>query len=367
MVCLSRSHSGPIQSDMLPLPAMRLLLALWLVFWARAANIPQELYFVLDAAREAAPEVGADLLLRLAGSPRVRERGAKRELVEEAFERARESRREYTLGSAEGISLSRVALQSRAVRRMIGVDAVRALRLYRQMGVTAPPGARCGDREAATAVEQTQALKELMRRGFLDSERRRGADFDLLSEAVAAARAVEQLESLAELIRDGSWTQGQLERLAASYASGLAGMEPDAQIPGFGLQQRIAELARRLVKAGIEPRPLLEAWRTFLVRRLTGVRCAGSPGRLEAMAAAFNESLRQIGSPKVAIEAIGAGEMRAARIEEGTAAGTARRTDAEQWLDKLLAALAAGEAEALKRSPDRLTAAYAALEPAGRE
>lgn len=296
-------------------------------------ELPEEIRRMAEGARGAPAELGADILIRLAESPMVRERVAKRGLLEEAFELAAGARYQLTLSSvrddrdswehhvseALGLGLSRTALRGRVVRRMLAVDAATAMKLFERMEMPAPGPMRCTDTLAPQVTEYYFALKELLRRGFTEGERRRGLDFGLVSERVRRMRSPFDLEPMAEIIRDGNWTKEQLQDLANGYGLALGVMQADGRsfqrAANFGLQQRVFELARRFVKNGVAPLGLIGGWRQFLVRHGGGVRC-GSGGVVEQLAKGFNEGLRELGGVREFLPVIGAEEMSGAKAEE---------------------------------------------------
>lgn len=271
----------------------------WLLACSAMAADVQRL---VDMARAAPPELGADVLIRLSASPKVRARGEKREMLREAFAIARGAKFDHAWrasghgdDAALALGLSRSGLQARAVRRMVAVDPPDAVRL---MGLMAKPDVAAIECSAAlvpVVVEYFQALREVTRRAFLDSERRRGLDFVLVRAAVGSMRSARELEPVAQLIHEGAWSREQLDSLVGDYARLMADMDSDGLLfaAGFGLQKQVAELIPKLVRAGLSPRELSIAWRSFLVRRLGGERCGGDEV-LRRMMAAYNDVFRRM-------------------------------------------------------------------------
>src|SRR5262245_48034561 len=92
-------------------------------------------------ARGVPPEFSADVLLQLAGSPRVTEQRWRRELIEEAYLRAYSASDSYRVTATAGATpnnrqgaqviasdtaLTRVSLQTRAAQLMVTLDSRRA-------------------------------------------------------------------------------------------------------------------------------------------------------------------------------------------------------------------------------------------------
>ncbi len=273
-----------------------------------AADLPPDLAAELAAARSGPPEFVAALLIRLSESPRVRARGAKRELLQEAYQVAKAAQHPTAHISLPPVPaspdatqvLSRTGLQARVIQRMIAVDPVWALRLFDAMEAPTPYRAGCEATLAPSFADYYQTLRDLFRRG--------GAGFPLLLAQTRSMRTPHALAPLAELIRDGAWTPHQLAELAQAYAESLGSIETGSiefqLTAGYGLQQRIVELTRRLIKAAIPPRPLIEAWRRYLVHHLPAARCQALPDFGPRLAAAFDESLRHLGHPQPPIEPI---------------------------------------------------------------
>lgn len=281
-----------------------------------AADLPEDLRQPVEVARQAPAELAADLLIRFSGSPKVRERGAKRELLEEAFERAQAARYasavegDGPVEEALRLGLSRVGLQTRVVRRMISVSPVRAERLFLSIEKPDSRTLTCDAAVVPSWAEYHAAFHDLLQRG--------GAGFPFITAQVRSIRSPEELEPIAERIRAGSWTDAQFRELVDGYALALrqmaAGPLAFHRAAGVGLQQQIFELTRRIVIAGRSPRLLIEAWRRFLVSHMSGTPCEPAANFGAKMVAGFNESLLDLGHSRGAVAEISAEETRAVGI-----------------------------------------------------
>jgi len=109
---------------------------------------PRELQELFDQSRAVPPELGADLLLRIASSSIITDRTARSELLHEAFTLAANAQNPAQRAGGTGTStdnrfgpaalgsdvgLDRLTLRARAIDSMLHIDASSAVRMFRDV------------------------------------------------------------------------------------------------------------------------------------------------------------------------------------------------------------------------------------------
>src|SRR5262245_39496187 len=142
-------------------------------------------------ARGVPPEFSADVLLQLAGSPRVTDQAWRRELIEEAYLRAYSAADSYRITATAGgtqnnrqgaqviasdTALTRGSLQTRAAQLMVTVDKRRAREMFDWIDLDLS-SATCDSPLVPSVDEYYTTLAVLARQGF-------GADPQSRSDAL---------------------------------------------------------------------------------------------------------------------------------------------------------------------------------------
>jgi hypothetical protein len=251
------------------------------------------------------PELEADVLIRLAASPKV-DATWRRELLDEAYMRAygapeqyrRATTREIPPDSRQGAqafayatALTRVSLQIRAVQLMAFADPDRARELFEWIDLNLAPGV-CEDPLVPAVDDYYGALSLLARTTFRGdrAEALRFLEFyvwraHLPSEMPAVARAVERFRPRPD---EAAYLEG-LFRLI------LEGGSNDA--PGFSsaaldIVSRIADLQIAHTELGVTGSHLMEALRAYLSLQLKAPRC-GDNVTAPLAPSTFNAALRR--------------------------------------------------------------------------
>lgn len=294
------------------------LLLLWVLdscFGQPATSeLPERVRKVADSALAAPPELAADILIRLAGSRQVTSKQAKLELLERAFALAGSARypvglrssaswtdnREWALAEGLRFGLSANSLRIRVLKEMAPLDGQRA-RLH--FAETHPPAIAltCKDTLIPLTASHYALLPMILAQGFTAEERKKDADLAWIADQIRAMNSPMQLEEMVRLLIDQTWSRDRMEFLLTAYSGVMKQMEADARTSSFalnfGLQQRMFELTRKLLQMEISPLPLLDAYRTLLVRTMRGTRCvrqARSSDPYEELRKMFNNSLRKL-------------------------------------------------------------------------
>ena len=253
------------------------------------------------------PELAADVLLRIASSPRVTDREWKRELLTEAFFRAYSAREPYRQSTAQTVapdtadgarlfayatSLNRVSLQARAAQMMALVDGPSARELFQWIDLDLSP-AVCDGLLAPAVDEYYSALSLVARTTFSDrADALRFLDLflwraQLPSEFPAVARAMIRFQPRADEAAYLSSVFGFILETGASDARGFSSSAMD-------IVSRTADMAIAFYKVGVNPYFLMDTLRAYVVTQVKGPRCADSAA--EPMTpAAFNTALARTG------------------------------------------------------------------------
>jgi len=259
---------------------------------------PKEIQSLVDRAPIAPPELGSDILLRLIESNRIIDRAWKIELLEEAFQLAGKAKYPLPLpGAVPKAShadsdvaklwlaldqkLSGLALQSRAVRAMLATDQNAALNLFFDMPLPQVPAVSCKDARGYDPTDYYVTLKEVAERAFTVRERREGKSFGLLERAIRSINSPFQIYPALELILDlRALPDDQFAALVAAYSSALKQLNSEdrafSACTGYSLFERLIRLARICRERDIPPYALIDAFRSYFVKHMSGMRCAES-------------------------------------------------------------------------------------------
>ncbi|MBL8230369.1 MAG: hypothetical protein JNL98_17905 [Bryobacterales bacterium] len=295
---------------------------LLLVFWAclplsgqpEKPEMPEHIRKLADAALAAPPELAADVLIRLAESKQISSKALKLDLLERAFALAGAARyplrlrgtapwtdnREWALGSGLDRGLSTLGLRVRVLKEMIPLDGARARLLFGDIRVP-PVALECKATLVPYPSEHYDLIPGILANSFTAEERKKEAHVAWFSDQIRAANSVAHLEVMATQLLQDRWQKRQLETLLSAYASTMKQMEVDPRSSrfwlGFSLQQRMFELTRHLMKSDIPPLPLLDAYRSLLVRGMSGRRCVAegqTDDSFETLRTTFNGALRNL-------------------------------------------------------------------------
>jgi hypothetical protein len=281
---------------------MRFLILLALVSGAAAQpsakTHPNNIQSIVDRIAVAPPELGADILLRLIESNAINDRAWKIELLDEAFQLS--ARAKYPLPITPAVErasnadsdigniwtaldqrLSGLALQCRSVHAMLTTDKKRAVELFLDMPLPQAAPLSCKDPNGYDPTEYYVTLKEVTERGFDGRERREGKPFAVLERAIRNMNSPFQVYPVLELILDlRTLPRDQFAALVVAYSSGLKQLYTEdrafSSSTGYALFQRLLRLAQICRERDISPHALIDAFRTYFVRHMSGPRCPES-------------------------------------------------------------------------------------------
>jgi hypothetical protein len=260
----------------------------------RRAEYP-ELTEIIELAQSAPAEFSARALLRVANSPRLRDKTWKREILEQAFQNASAARNPIrkqimdgpsTAGSrtamtsqAAALGLDRLTLQTKVVTAMLGIDPRRARELFLSIPQPRPSRLHCEDALLDDPSSYYATATAVAAQAFPLDERKRDEPILFLNERIQNITSPVEISPAAALISHSKTTPAQLKLLVSSLAAALQRMEGDDRTFAGSLPsivRAIPDLAdvARTNNAGAEI--LTEAYRQFLLRNLNGARCAES-------------------------------------------------------------------------------------------
>ena len=249
--------------------------------------------------------------------------------------------------------LSGLTLQCRAIRAMLATDKKEALGLFLDTPVPPMPALSCKVATGYDATDYYVTAKEIAERAFNDRERREGRPLALLERAVRGIHAPFQLYPALEMILDlQSLPPDQFELLVSAYAAALGQISADdrsfSSCTGYALFERLLRLARFCKEHGISSQALIDAFRTYFVRHMSGTRCAesvdpeGAGIVLTRIGEMFNTHLRPFAD---AVPGIDKDELKPAGVGEAAAVFDYWETPQTRSLLKHVAELSYGTEE----------------------
>src|SRR5258708_7299370 len=255
--------------------AAPLFLTIAIVSFAQSAEeAPRKdpLRTLADSAMAAPPELAADLLIRIAESPKVTDKAFKIELLERAFALAPSAKFKLrfsgsfntdsdTGGRAMALNggLDTVSLQTRVVRDMLPLDRVKAMQLFNAVPPLAIPKLTCKDAMIYSADEYYAMIQAVYRQGFTAKERKEEKDVELIRSTVMRMSSPSELNAAAQLLLMPELTP-HFRMLLAAYSGVLQQMQADDRTFSVATQggavMRFTELRRAAAERGVSTNPL---------------------------------------------------------------------------------------------------------------
>jgi hypothetical protein len=170
--------------------------------------------------------------------------------------------------------LDALSLRLRAIAGLLPLDPARARELFEQVPPPRPPRLACKDLLVYDVSQFYAVLGRVAAEAFTAREIEKEEPFKLLLRH-SAMQSPAQLGPLAHLLATARLKDVQLQALVAAYTTALKELRGDDRSFTYarpaGVQ--IRELVEALKQRSANPVPLLEAYRAYLVRHLTGTRC----------------------------------------------------------------------------------------------
>lgn len=247
-----------------------------------------ELTQIVELAQSAPAEFAARALLRVAQSADLRDTAWKRELLDQAFQSAASARnpvrrqitpgiisdssRERMIAEAANLGLDRLTLQTEAVKAMLAVNPRQARELFLAIPQPVPARLRCEDALVEDPSVYFAAATTIAATAFTAEERKRDDVALFLNERVQRIASPVELAPAIRMISVSSnrMTAAQYKLLASSLAAAFQRIEGDDR----SFFSSLPAISREM--ASLSGSELIEAYRQFLVKNLTGSRCADS-------------------------------------------------------------------------------------------
>ena len=275
---------------------------------AQGSSPPRRDPAIEDLAADAAsvpPEFDADVLIRLAGSPKV-DSAWRRELLDEAYMRAYAAPEQYRRSSNQQIppdsrqgaqafayatALTRVSLQVRAVQLMAYADPDRARELFEWIELNLAPGV-CDD-PFVPAVDDYYGALSLLARTAFGGERADALRFlelyawraHLPSEMPAVARAIARFRPRAD---EAAYLEVVFRLILEAGSNDAPGFSSAA----LDTVSRITDLQIAHAEIGVTGSHLMDALRAYLLVQLRAPHCSDNVTATLAPST-FNAALRR--------------------------------------------------------------------------
>ncbi|MGI8745479.1 MAG: hypothetical protein ACR2NN_23485 [Bryobacteraceae bacterium] len=291
---------------------------------------------LVDGARAVPVEFRADVLFRLIDAGKITAPKAQREILEGLFAAASQAQypmallyagthtdtRSWAVASGLGLGLDTLSIRSRAVKKMLTLDPARARELFLEIALAMPADPSCEEDLVPNGSALYDTAREVMDRSFTVEERNRGDAVQFFEPYLRSIPASTTLPAAAKTIRMMKASAEQRQKLVNIFASRLNDIADGDRafsltMGRLALGDQIIQLSVGSRKQGVPADTLLAAYRTFLVKHLTGERCsdAGAKAANEAVTQ-FNERLRLAGYlASVDLNAITNGESKPLKVD----------------------------------------------------
>jgi len=261
---------------------------------ALGAERPPLLVDLANRAHSVPAEFAADALLRIAGASQGVDPAWRRQLIEDAFRIAAGAEQPYArrawMPSRGGLAekaytqgLDACTLQCRAVEAMLPLDRSKARELFEQIPAPKVPRLSCEDALVYDVSAFYAALGNIVQQGFSPKEVAQQEQLHLLERYVPDLNSPVQAGPVASLLAAAAVSSTQLEGLIDSFASALKQLSEDGRafsgtISGQSEASAIEALASTGARQRINYLPVVDAWRSYLVRYLGGSVCGDING-----------------------------------------------------------------------------------------
>jgi hypothetical protein len=261
---------------------------------AWGAERPPALVDLANRAHSVPAEFAADALLRIAASSQAVDPAWKRQLIEDAFRIAAGAQQPYARrawlkshgGQAEKAftqGLDACTLECRAVEAMLALDRRKAREMFDQIPAPTIPRLSCEDSLVYDVSVFYATLGDVAQQAFSPKEVAGQEPVHLLERYVPDLTSPVQAGPVARMLAGAPVPKAQLEALVDAFASALKQFSGDGRSFSATIsRQSDATAIEALAAAGTRQRinsvPLLDAWRSYLVRHLSGTVCGDING-----------------------------------------------------------------------------------------
>lgn len=276
---------------------------------------PLDIVLFINDVRSAQPEFAADLLIRIAGSDKVADAAWKAELIEEAFRLASSAQqpvkraplpsrptdtRTGVLASAFALGLDGLSLQCRAANAMLSIDKRKARELFAEIGRPRLEPVNCEDALVYDLSDFYATLKRIAETAFSPAEIKLNEPGRFIESYISQIMSPTELSPAIDLISSTKSSSSQYESLVYVFARTLSSISGDDRSftqSLYFVDRSVKNLITKLLQRGLSTWEIIRAYRTYLVRHFSAIRCADSDLTFSRRAQAavisdFNKTLR---------------------------------------------------------------------------
>lgn len=279
-------------------------------------HLPSRVASLVYLARTAPAEFRSDALLRIATSGLVSDQRLRTELLDEAFESAGRARfpikkvhygaldRDSRIGYLEmsyDLNLDAISLRCRVVNAFIDIDRIHAKELFFQLAIKNTLGEplTCEDALVFDVTPYYATAKRIAEECFDKKEIHDGDRARFFEALVNDVTSTAQLGPVARLIAAAPVDSFELQSLIHVFSAVLARVPRDyrmfhASQGLYRLTDSLYELKQACASQSIPSGELMSAYRSLLIRQLSGRGCADVPEndrRFPAFVRAANKGL----------------------------------------------------------------------------
>ena len=259
-----------------------------------------------DSAMGIPPELGSDILIRLAESSQVTDKTTKIEWLQHAFDMAKAAQFKLRRGVSEtptpehrfadrmtpgylfpdpdaGSMMDALAegfdtlsLQSRAIGAMMPLDREKALDLFRAVPPLQVPALSCRDAVGYGVWPYFAMLQTVFDHGFTPKDRQAHKDVDFLEDVILHVSSPFELAPVSDLLLRTRLDAASRLRLLNAYTRALNGIHADDRSFTITMNAALFSGVGRTAFIANDPASsagLFATLRFYLVRHLTGTRC----------------------------------------------------------------------------------------------
>lgn len=269
---------------------------------------------LLDLAIGVEGELGADLALRLVEGGHLTGKALRREALEVALSRLRESREPWPLEFVEGqdngnregyregglqlFQVDVMSLRCRAIRQLLEEDRVRARAEIEQFSPGLGVGLEsCTDGVLASPRVFYETLGQVIRRAYSARERRQGLPWFVARRYVSGIESITQVAPAATMIQEIDAPDAVRDSLVGDLSAAISRLTPSARGAfAVAFRSRSISALEGLADSTRSNPATYEAFvgalRTYVTTALAAPRCQGLDGRMvPEVVKTFNEGL----------------------------------------------------------------------------
>ncbi|MGE0103618.1 MAG: hypothetical protein AB7H86_22585 [Blastocatellales bacterium] len=257
---------------------------------AEKNKIDEEVELLIERARNAPPEIAADLIFQLLEANIAISPGRKIQLLEELFDlsynvqhnmKLREAidiadSRIGNLNYAYTLNLDSVSIQCRVVRLMIPIKRDRAVELFKRIQIPDLDPLTCQDLMGYDISIYYDALRDIVSTALTDNENKQIEVRNLIGNAISGISSPLQFGAVAKMLATLDLTSDELSYFVPAFVAKLKNLSSDPRslsmsMPGAGAE--ISKLAMKCRAKGVVYESILDGYRTFLVENMTKSLC----------------------------------------------------------------------------------------------